>query len=122
MCKLFVGANTELWEKTSYSVRIKGLGTSVKLENLFWNVLQEVAQRDSLTVPEMLNRLYDESLEAGHDINNFTSFLRVCAMRYIELQLTGEIPSEKAISIASLDANSILAAEGARWRALADRI
>ena len=116
MCKLFIGANTELWEKTSFSVRIKGLATSVKLENSFWNVLQEVAQRDSLTVPEMLNRLYDESLEEGHDINNFTSFLRVCAMRYIGLQLVGDIPQDKGISIASLNADNILRSEAERHR------
>ena len=117
MCKLFIDANTELWETSSRSVRIQGMVTSIRLEHHFWIVLEEIALRDALTIPEMLNRLYDESLEVGHDINNFTSFLRVCAMRYIGLQLTGDIPQQKDISIASLDADAILRSEANRYRA-----
>lgn len=116
MCKLFINANTELWETSSRSVRIQGMVTSIRLEHHFWIVLEEIALRDALTIPEMLNRLYDESLEVGHDINNFTSFLRVCAMRYIGLQLVGDIPPDQAISIGSLDADTILRKEAERYR------
>ena len=116
MCKLFIDANTELWETSSRSVRIQGMVTSIRLEHHFWIVLEEIALRDALTIPEMLNRLYDESLEVGHDINNFTSFLRVCAMRYIGLQLVGDIPPDQAISIGSLDADTILRSEAERYR------
>jgi len=90
--------------------------TSIRLEHHFWAVLEDIALRDSLTIPEMLNRLYNESLDAGHDINNFTSFLRVCAMRYIGLQLVGDIPQDKGISIASLNADNILRSEAERHR------
>ena len=117
MCKLFIDENTELWETSSRSVRIQGMVTSIRLEHHFWIVLEEISIRDALTIPEMLNRLYDESLEVGHDINNFTSFLRVCAMRYIGLQLAGDIPQRKDISIASLDADAILRSEANRYRA-----
>tara|TARA_B110000093_G_scaffold174362_1_gene207528 strand:- start:276 stop:563 length:288 start_codon:yes stop_codon:yes gene_type:complete len=91
--------------------------TSIRLEYHFWSVLGEIAQRDSLTMPEMLNRLYSESLDAGHDIANFTSFLRVCAMRYIGLQLVGDIPPDQGISIRSLDADTILRSEAERYSA-----
>ena len=83
MCKLFIEANTELWKPSTRSIRIQGMVTSIRLEFSFWMVLEEIAARDSLTIPEMLNRLYQEALDAGHDISNFTSFLRVCAMRFI---------------------------------------
>ena len=81
-------------------------------------VLEEIAARDSLTIPEMLNSLYQEALDIGHDINNFTSFLRVCAMRFISLQLAGDIPTDKDVSIASLDAETILGLENQRNKPL----
>ncbi|MDE0786795.1 MAG: ribbon-helix-helix domain-containing protein [Porticoccaceae bacterium] len=118
MCKLFIDANTKLWETSARSIRIQGMVTSIKLEFHFWRVLEEIAERDSLTIPEMINRLYSESIDAGHDLSNFTSFLRVCAIRFIGLQLAGDIPVEKDISIASLDADAILQSEATRNRPL----
>jgi predicted DNA-binding ribbon-helix-helix protein len=88
--------------------------TSVRLEQYFWRVLDEIAGRDSLTLPEMLSRLYRESIEAEHNLGNFASFLRVCAIRYLELQMTGDIPMQPDISIASLDADNILMNESQR--------
>ena len=55
MCKLFIGASPDLWESTTRSLRIDGMVTSVRLEAYFWRVLEEVAARDSLTLPEMLS-------------------------------------------------------------------
>lgn len=92
--------------------------TSIRLEFHFWVVLEEIATRDSLSLPEMLNRLYQESLDAGHDIGNFTSFLRVCAMRFFALQLSGDIPADKKVAIASLDAETILRYEHLRNKKL----
>ena len=114
MCKLFIGASPDLWEATTRSLRIDGMVTSVRLESYFWRVLEEIAARDSLTLPEMLSRLYSESIEAGHNLGNFTSFLRVCAMRYLGLQMSGDIPIQPEISIASLDVDNILHNEAQR--------
>ena len=118
MCKLFIDANTKLWHTSARSIRIQGMVTSIKLEFYFWKVLEEIAERDSLTIPKMINRLYSESIDAGHDLSNFTSFLRVCAIRFIGLQLAGNIPVEKDVSIASLDADSILLSEATRNKPL----
>jgi len=118
MCKLFIDANTKLWDTSARSIRIQGMVTSIRLEFHFWKVLEEIAERDLLTIPEMINRLYSESIDAGHDLSNFTSFLRVCAIRFIGLQLAGDIPVEKDVSIASLDADAILRSEATRNRPL----
>ncbi len=111
MCKLFIGANAKLWKSSTRSIRIDGMVTSVRLENYFWNVLERIASRDDMNIPQMLTRLYHESIDAGHDLGNFTSFLRVCSMRYLALQLSGDIPLNESISISSLDADSILSQE-----------
>ena len=108
MCKLFIEGDPTLWESSTRSLRINDMVTSIRLENYFWCVLTEVARRDEMNVPQMVSRLYAEALDAGHDIHNFTSFLRVCAMRYLRLQLAGEIPRRSDIPIRSLDVNSIL--------------
>ena len=114
MCKLFIGANPDLWKASTRSLRIDGMVTSVRLELYFWQVLDEIAARDSLTLPEMVSKLYREAIEARHNLGNFTSFLRVCAIRYLGLQITGDIPVTREISIASLNANTILEKEDQR--------
>ncbi|MDO6442866.1 MULTISPECIES: ribbon-helix-helix domain-containing protein [unclassified Marinobacter] len=109
MCKLFINADPELWISRTHSLRIDGMVTSVRMENAFWQVLAELAERDGMNLPQMITRLYHESIDAGHDLGNFTSFLRVCALRYLELQLSGDVPRDTRIPIASLDADRILA-------------
>ena len=116
MCRLFISADSGLWQSRTRSLRIDGMVTSVRLENYFWRVLDEIAERDDLNIPQMLTRLYHESIEAGHDIANFASFLRVCCMRYLELQLNGDVPRDRSVSISSLDVDGILSRETARNR------
>ncbi|MBU2954212.1 ribbon-helix-helix domain-containing protein [Marinobacter sp. F3R08] len=108
MCKLFINADPELWVSRTHSLRIDGMVTSVRMENAFWQALTELAARDDMNLPQMITRLYHESIDAGHDLGNFTSFLRVCALRYLELQLSGDVPRDTGVSIGSLDADRIL--------------
>lgn len=111
MCKLFINADPELWVSRTHSLRIDGMVTSIRMENTFWDVLAELARRDGMNVPQLVTRLYHESIDAGHDLGNFTSFLRVCAMRYLALQLSGDVPRDSRVAIASLDADRILEQE-----------
>lgn len=111
MCKLFINADPELWVSRTHSLRIDGMVTSIRMENTFWDVLSELAERDGMNVPQLVTRLYHESIDAGHDLGNFTSFLRVCAMRYLALQLSGDVPRDQRVAIASLDADRILEQE-----------
>jgi len=114
MCKLFVSADPHLWETRLRSVRLNGFSTSVRLENLYWRVLEEIAGRDGMSVAQLLGRLYEELLEARGEVENFASFLRVCCGRYLMLQLAGEVPNDPAQPIAGLDADAILAREARR--------
>lgn len=115
MCKLFIQADPALWESQTRSLRIDGVVTSIRLENAFWKILDEIAARDKLTLPSVITRLYHESVEQGHNLNNFTSFLRVCCSRYLSLQLNGLVPEDPDIAIADLDAEDILSKEAALW-------
>lgn len=111
MCKLFIAADETLWQSSTRSLRIDGMVTSVRLENYFWHTLTEIAQRDDLNIPQLLTKLYHESIDVGHDLGNFTSFLRVCCMRYLALQLDGNIPKDVNIALSTLSSDAILQAE-----------
>ena len=102
MCQVFLSADPQLWAHRARSIRLHGVATSLRLENLFWQVLEEIAARDGYTVPQLCTKLYDELLAARGTVENFTSFLRVCSTRYLALQLSGEIPQDVRIPIRSL--------------------
>ncbi len=112
MCRIFVSADPALYRSRSRSLRLRGVATSIRLENIFWNVLEEIGARDELSVARLITRLYDELAETGGDLANFTSFLRVCCGRYLALQLAGGIPADRSVPIRSLDAEFVLACEG----------
>lgn len=117
MCRLFIGAEPDLWEAQTRSMRLEGVSTSVRLERFFWTVLEEIGRRDGLALSQLVAKLARESSEAGHDPANFASFLRVCCARYQALQLAGEIPTARDVAIASLDAERILERERRRHAA-----
>ena len=96
------------YEATTRSIRLHGVVTSVRLENLFWDTLEEIASRDGMQVPQLLSKLYDELLEHRGDIPNYASFLRVCCQRYLALQLDNRIPRDLGIPIRSLNAQAVL--------------
>jgi predicted DNA-binding ribbon-helix-helix protein len=111
MCKIFISADPELYRCRSRSLRLSGVATSIRLENLFWQVLEEIGERDGLSVAQLITRLYDELAEAGGDCANFSSFLRVSCGRYLALQVAGRIPADTSVPIRSLDADWVLAGE-----------
>jgi predicted DNA-binding ribbon-helix-helix protein len=111
MCRIFISADPELYRCRSRSLRLSGVATSIRLENLFWQVLAEIGARDGLSIGQLITRLYDELAEAGGDCANFSSFLRVSCGRYLALQVSGRIPADTSVPIRSLDADWVLAGE-----------
>jgi predicted DNA-binding ribbon-helix-helix protein len=87
MCEIFVKADPQLYEYRSRSVRIHGVVTSLRLESMFWDILDRIAERDRMTVPQLIAKLYDEVIEYRGDIPNFASFLRVCCLRFLDPEL-----------------------------------
>lgn len=114
MCKLFINADPQLWQTRLKSLRLAGFSTSVRLENLYWQVLEEIAKRDGMSLPQLLAKLHGELLEERGEVENFSSFLRVCCGRYLLLQLAGDIPRDLGYAVRDLDADVILARESER--------
>jgi predicted DNA-binding ribbon-helix-helix protein len=108
MCKIFVSADPVSYESRTRSVRLHGVVTSLRLENLHWAVLEEIAGRDGMSVAQLIERLYDELVADRGAVGNFSSFLRVCALRYENLIAQGRIPRDATVPIRSLDADQVL--------------
>jgi predicted DNA-binding ribbon-helix-helix protein len=108
MCKIFISADPASYESRTRSVRLHGVVTSLRLENLHWAVLEEIAGRDGMTVAQLIEKLYDELVTDRGAVGNFSSFLRVCALRYENLIAQGLIPRDASIAIRSLDADRVL--------------
>lgn len=108
MCKIFISADPAQYESRTRSVRLHGVVTSIRLENLHWTVLEEIAGRDGMTVAQLIARLYDELVAERGAVGNFSSFLRVCALRYENLIAQGLVPRDASIPIRSLDAERVL--------------
>jgi predicted DNA-binding ribbon-helix-helix protein len=102
MCEIYVKADPILYESRSRSVRINGVVTSIRLENLFWDVLSEIAKRDGLTTNQLITKLYDEIVDYRGEVSNLASFLRVSCLRYNSLVLDKENPVGRASSNVTL--------------------
>ena len=111
MCQLFINADSKLWKSRTRSLRIDGVSTSIRIENFFWSTLEEIAARDRMTVSQLITKLYYESIDAEHDLGNFTSFLRVCSARYLSLIGSGEISASLDEELGNMAADEILERE-----------
>ncbi|HTD03923.1 ribbon-helix-helix domain-containing protein [Undibacterium sp.] len=112
MCEIFVKADPALYQSRARSIRLHGAVTSVRLENLFWQVLQEVAERDGMNTNQLITKLYDELAGYRGSVDNFSSFLRVCCLRYLSLMVDGDISTDKNLPLAGMRAAKLPAAEG----------
>lgn len=83
MCEIYSGAETNLFELKSRSVRIDGVVTSIRLEAVFWKIIEEIAEDAEISVAEFLSRIYREVVEKRGEIGNFTSLLRVACTTYL---------------------------------------
>ncbi len=102
MCEIFVKADPALYASRARSIRLHGAVTSIRLENLYWDVLHEIAARDGMSANQLITKLYDELVEYRGAIDNFTSFLRVCCLRYLSLIADGSISGDKTLPLAGI--------------------
>ncbi len=83
MCEFFVKADPIQYEQRSRTVRIHGVLTSIRLENMVWDILAEMAEEEGRTTNALIALFHDEILAHRGEVPNFASFLRVTCMRYL---------------------------------------
>ena len=63
--------------------RIHGHSTTVRLERVFWTVLEDMSERMDLTLPKLIERIHDQCMVAND--KNISSCLRVICMKYMNI-------------------------------------
>ena len=84
MCHVFSGIPVAEYESETRSVRLAGHSTSIRLEMMYWRVLEDLARSQGMTLPRFLTVLYDEVLQTHGEARNFASLLRCACLRFAE--------------------------------------
>ncbi len=85
MCQIFAGQPPSNYESEKRSVRLGGYSTSIQLEKIFWQILDEIAARENLSLAKFIGKLHDEVIAAHGEARNFASLLRCCLI-YLDRQ------------------------------------
>ena len=76
MCNLYTGTRQDRYDSDCRSIRIQGCVTSIRLENEFWKILDQMAFEEQQTVPQFINVLYDEILDSSSSFNDSREWLK----------------------------------------------
>lgn len=85
MCHVFAGQDPERYASHTRRLRLNGQSTSIRLENAFWDILDQIAERDGVSTPMFISTLHSEVLELRGEPSNFTSLLRCACLKFMEI-------------------------------------
>lgn len=97
MCHLFASQNPDSYVYETRSIRLNGQSTSIRLEKIFWNILEQIAAAEGLSVPSFISTLHREVLLMWGPVPNFTSHLRCICLVALEKRGT-ELPAQNSAS------------------------
>ena len=83
MCQIFAGQDPQRYQSTTRRLRLNGQSTSLRLENAFWDILDQIAEADQVSTPAFISRLHSEVLEIKGEPENFTSLLRTACLIFV---------------------------------------
>ena len=88
MCRMFAHQPQENYASQTRSIRIGGHGTSVRLETVFWDILEDIAAKERTSVAKFVSTLYDEASLHHGEVQNLASLLRCSCLLYVTSQST----------------------------------
>lgn len=83
MCRILSSQAPSAFAYQTRSVRLGGHATSIKLENAFWEILEEIATTLNKPLGRLLTEIHDEMLFISGETQNFTSLLRCACLKYV---------------------------------------
>jgi predicted DNA-binding ribbon-helix-helix protein len=86
MCRLFKTQDPATYEAETRSMRLHGHATSIRLEAAYWDILEEIAGHEGVSLARFCAILHDEMQQQGVAICNFASMLRVTCLHYLRHQ------------------------------------
>lgn len=84
MCQLFAGQDPHRYESETRRLRLNGQSTSIRLENSFWEIIDEIAEKEGVSTPAFVSKLHFEVLQLHGEAKNFTSLLRCTCLVYLD--------------------------------------
>ncbi len=93
MCEIFSGLDPKAYEPETRSLRLNRQSTSIRLERLFWDLIDEMASAEAMTTPAFVSKLHAEVLELRGEVKNFTSLLRCACLVHIDRRLAETPPT-----------------------------
>ena len=97
MCHLFASQCPDSYAFETRSIRLNGQSTSLRLEKVFWDILEDIAAAEGVTVPRFISTLHREILLLRGEVPNFTSHLRcICATARTSVEPGGRPRAEAA--------------------------
>jgi predicted DNA-binding ribbon-helix-helix protein len=97
MCHLFASQSPDSYAFETRSIRLNGQSTSLRLEKVFWEILEDIAVAEGMTVPRFISTLHQEILLLRGEVPNFTSHLRcICLTARTSAERAGRTSAEAA--------------------------
>jgi predicted DNA-binding ribbon-helix-helix protein len=97
MCHLFASQSPDSYAFETRSIRLNGQSTSIRLEKVFWEILEDVALGEGMSVPRFISTLHQEILLLRGEVPNFTSHLRcICVTARTPAYTGGRARAEAA--------------------------
>lgn len=92
ICHIFAAQSPETYASQTRSVRLGGHVTSIRLEKVFWDILEEIAEAQDMPLGKFLTELHDEVMQLSGTNGNFASLLRCACLTYV-----GEVKGHSGI-------------------------
>ena len=86
MCHVYASTDPWRYECTTRSVRLQGSVTSIRLENEFWDILDQLAQDQRLSTGQFISELYGEVIATKGTVPNLASMLRVACAVHLHIR------------------------------------
>lgn len=86
MCEIFAGQNPLDYTPVTRRLRLNGHSTSIRLEQSFWTIIDEIAANEGGSTPQFISTLHSEVLELRGEAANFTSLLRCACLKHQDRQ------------------------------------
>jgi predicted DNA-binding ribbon-helix-helix protein len=86
MCQMFAGQTRSNYQFHTRSLRLNGQCTSLRLEQKFWHILDEIAEGEGISTPQFISKLHTEVVALHGEATNFSSMLRCTCLIFMEKQ------------------------------------
>ncbi|HTH60926.1 MAG TPA: ribbon-helix-helix domain-containing protein [Paraburkholderia sp.] len=75
--------SSDLLKLRQRSIRLNGVATCLRLEEIYWAIIEELAREESLTVGKLISRWAMETDLTHECVLNFTGYIRVVCVVHL---------------------------------------